>query len=704
MAVIHDLLSQVSDSILRKRLEEEVERLMRNKKFGLVFEEHLPECTPLYGVNIRVGMNVARKAGKANDILNVLKISNAEATVREVSTGKLSTYPVADLVAVAQFGESIYPTLHPIDSIQNAPDSNLWHTLIEADNYHALQLLEYLYTGKVDCIYIDPPYNTGTDEWKYNDAYVDASDRWAHSKWLSFIHKRLLIMKRLLSEKGIIAISIGYQELHHLMMICEELFPTHQVTAITVQTSGGKPSGGFKYLHEHIVFITPSTFKPHPMSFTGGKNSSPFHGMNLASFDQTQRPNQTYPIFVNKDTGEIVGCGHSLEQRVQSNEYTGELRDFVFDFDEAPENCVAVWPITSKGQPCVWRLIPESFLRDAANGYIRVLPSKHRKSPNLYTVQFLSDGIKKKIVQGKVKVVGHEQINNTVIIDEYKSDGSNIPTIWTEKAFYTSKGTTQIQNIFVNKSFPYPKPVDLIADIVRACTEPDSIIVDVFAGSGTTLNAVNLVNAEDDGNRRCIIVTNNELSKAEEQRLRKQGFVPGDPTWEEHGICRSITWPRTLYTIRGKRDDGTPLEGDYGVDEDDQLRLLSDGFAANAEYFKLGFLDRNMISLGMQFREILPLLWLKSGAVGKRPNLPDDSEVPEILIFPENGFAVLVDETFFSKFAKELIVTEGIRTVYFVTDSEDAFKEMSNAIDIKDTYQLYRSYLNNFAICGRRND
>lgn len=163
--------------------------------------------------------------------------------------------------------------------------------------------------------------NTGSDEWKYNDAFVDASDRWAHSNWLSFMYKRLRIIKSLLTAKGVIAISIGYQELHHLVMICEELFPAHQTAVVTVQTSGGKPSGGFNYQHEHIVFVTPSTFKPFPMSFTGGKNSSSFHGMNLASFDQTQRPNQTYPIYVKKETGEIVGCGQSLEERVRNGEY-----------------------------------------------------------------------------------------------------------------------------------------------------------------------------------------------------------------------------------------------------------------------------------------------------------------------------------------------------------------------------------------------
>ena len=125
-------------------------------------------------------------------------------------------------------------------------------------------------------------------------------------------------------------------------------------------------------------------------------------------------------------------------------------------------------------------------------------------------------------------------------------------------------------------------------------------------------------------------------------------------------------------------------------------------FASNVEYFKLGFLDRNRVSLGMQFREILPLLWLKTGAVGKRPELPEGEELPEMMVLPENGFAILLEEEFFSSFAKKLKTTEGIKAIFFVTDSEDAFREMTANIGINETYQLYRDYIENFVIGGRR--
>ena len=216
MAAIHELLAQVTDEDLRKRLEVEIDKLSKNKKFGLVFEEHIPECTALYDVAIKRGMTVARKNGPISEQYSVLSLRNGTAScVRKVAEGvsapkavvpNVEKFPVDELVAVAQFGEPIYPYLKPMGSVCNAPDSDLWHTLIEADNYHALQLLEYLYAGKVDCIYIDPPYNTGAKDWKYNNDYVDSNDVYRHSKWLSMMKKRLLLAKRLLNPKDSVVV------------------------------------------------------------------------------------------------------------------------------------------------------------------------------------------------------------------------------------------------------------------------------------------------------------------------------------------------------------------------------------------------------------------------------------------------------------------------------------------------------------------
>ena len=138
MAAIHDLLAQVQDEALRARLEQEINRLSKTKKFGLVFEEHLPECTPLYDIPVKRGSTVAKKAGAVSDMYEVSAIKDGVATCYHKVTEEKEEIPVEELVSVAQFGEPIYPYLKPIDSICNAPDSDLWHTLIEADNYKQL--------------------------------------------------------------------------------------------------------------------------------------------------------------------------------------------------------------------------------------------------------------------------------------------------------------------------------------------------------------------------------------------------------------------------------------------------------------------------------------------------------------------------------------------------------------------------------------
>lgn len=155
MATMQDLIAQVQDASLRDRLLEEANKLLKHKKFGLVFEEHLPECTPLYDIPVRVGGFVAPKTGYMKDIYRVLRIDGNTVVCQMEQTDEEKTFPLDDVVTIAQFGDPIYPCLKKIDAVENAPESDLWHTLIEADNYHALQLLEYLYAEKVDCIYID---------------------------------------------------------------------------------------------------------------------------------------------------------------------------------------------------------------------------------------------------------------------------------------------------------------------------------------------------------------------------------------------------------------------------------------------------------------------------------------------------------------------------------------------------------------------
>lgn len=234
MAVLQDLIAQIDDPSLRERILQETNKLLKRKKFGLVFEEHLPECTPLFDVPIRVGSTVALKTGYINDIYTAIQIDDGKVVCEKKETHEQHIFPLDELVSVASFGEPIYPWLRQMDAVCNAPEDSLWHTLIEADNYHALQLLDYLYAGKVDCIYIDPPYNSGARDWKYNNDYVDGSDEYRHSKWLSMMQKRLELAKLLLNPKdSVLIVTIDEKEYLHLGCLLEEMFSEANIQMIS---------------------------------------------------------------------------------------------------------------------------------------------------------------------------------------------------------------------------------------------------------------------------------------------------------------------------------------------------------------------------------------------------------------------------------------------------------------------------------------
>lgn len=399
-------------------------------------------------------------------------------------------------------------------------ETNSGNLIIHGDNLEALKSLLPKYEGKVNCIYIDPPYNTGNENWVYNDNVnepkirqwlgqvvgKESEDLSRHDKWLCMIYPRLKLLQKLLAKEGSLVISIGYQELFNLIYVCKELFASKQIVCVTVQTSGGKPAGGFNYQHEYLIFIVPINFEPNPLFYSGGIARTPFEGLTLATFDKTQRPNQTYPIFVNTHDGSLAGIGESLQDRLKKGSYIGQLKDFQYNFNEAPQGTVAIWPITSKGKDCVWRLAPQRLLKDWEKGYIKISLNRSKDSMNKYSIQYLPEGVIKKIESKLLEVKGKEPGVPTLSFGENMTVGSEIPTIWIEKSFYTVKGTTLLNDIFEKKQFNYPKPLELITEIMRAISSPNDIILDSFSGSATTAHAVLNLNYEDDGNRKFILI------------------------------------------------------------------------------------------------------------------------------------------------------------------------------------------------------
>ena len=692
MAILDELVTQIENPELRARIAAEVEKLAKQKKFGLVFEEHLPECTPLWDIPVKAGRKAALKTGHVNDFYTVLKIEDGVATCLNKDKSATAEFPVEELVCVAEFGEPIYPYLKPIDTVCNAPDSDLWHTLIEADNYHALQLLEYLYAGKVDCIYIDPPYNTGARDWKYNNDYVDNNDQYRHSKWLSFMQKRLKIAKKLLNSKdSVLIVTIDEKEYLHLGCLLEEMFPeaNMQMVSSVINPAGVSRGGQFARTDEYIFFLTFGTCAPSPLCLNedwrgkikgGYKDKLRWNGLQRSGTAtlRSDRPNMFYPIFITNDVTKIVEVGNSIPLNVDRTTI------------QAPEGQIAIWPIFPDGREGRWRLGRDTLIELIEKHYVHIGKIQGDRA----AITYLAQGEQAKVENGDFPVVGYNP-DGSIIVDESGYEARFLPGTqwWITSHDATQKGTKMLNDI-IGRRFTFPKSVYATHDAVQffVVNKPNALIVDFFSGSGTTMHAVNLLNAEDGGHRRCIMVTNNEVSDAEAKEMSKCGLKPGDEEWEKLGIARYVTWPRTVCSIEGHDVNGNPLKGNYiGSDIP-----MADGFKANAAFFKLGFLDKNAVALGRQFKEMLPTLWMKAGAHGACPALGET--VPEMLILPENRMAVLVDEKAYMAFSEKLDEHPEIETVFIVTDSDGGYRDMISGLDVKESYQLYRDYLDNFRI------
>ena len=695
MAAIHDLLAQIQDEALRDRIEQEVNKLAKTKKFGLVFEQHLPECTPLYDMPIKAGVNVMRRnTDEDKSFYVVLKVNGEKAIcARKDNPKEHVTFDIKDIVRVAEFGEPIYPYLQKLDAVKNAPDSNLWHTLIEADNYHALQLLDYLYHGKVDCIYIDPPYNTGAKDWKYNNDYVDGNDQYRHSKWLSMMQKRLRLAKKLLNPKdSVLIVTIDEKEYLHLGCLLEELFPEAKIQMISsiINPQGAVRGGDFSRTNEYLYFVMFGNAGPSDLQKKDSKDED-VHWCTLRRTDLSSvrltRPRQFYPIYVDDETKRVRTVGKPLEPH--------ESR---FDVPQI-FGCSAVFPVRPDGTEMNWGITSEEFMRRAEKGYIKV-GKQSPDDPQTYAISYLKSGPVKDIEQGKAIVIGYDDVG-AVVCRYVKGKGLRPTTQWSIQSHDAYRqGTNIIAGMLGRGRFNFPKSIYAVRDCIDLFVrnKRNALILDFFAGSGTTLHAVNLLNAEDGGNRRCILVTNNEVSADEAKTLTKNGHKPGDEEWEKLGIARYVTWPRTVCSIEGHDVNDEPLKGTYlGSD-----RPMADGFAANAIFFKLGFLNKTEVSLGLQFREMLPTLWMKAGAIGECPELIDE-KLPDMLILPSNEFAVLIDENAFAKFEEALAMKPEIQTVFLITDYEVNYRSMVKSLAVKTTYQLYRDYLDNFRINQGRN-
>lgn len=372
-----------------------------------------------------------------------------------------------------------------------------------------------------------------------------------------------------------------------------------------------------------------------------------------------QRPNQFYPIYIDETKKTVVKIGESVPLECQPN------------FDKV-NGLRPIWPIDLEGNHRCWRFAPNSMGHELSLGNLFV--GKHNRQHDSWTLN----------------------------IRRPKKQSKKLKTVWVETPYDAGTHGTGILRKLLGAPglFAFPKSVYAVRDCLAAVVRerPNALIVDFFAGSGTTFHATCLLNAEDGGRRRCVLVTNNEVSEEQTRTLHKQGHYKGDSEFEKFGIFERVTRPRCAAVVTGKRPDGTPVPGNHIGG-----RPLSDGFEENVTFFRLNYLDPDHVDRGHQFAAIAPLLWMEAGGIGATWEDDAVKGEPGYSLPPGTRYGVLFKESRFRQFADALAARPDITHVFLVTDSEEAYAEMRAALPPRvKTRMLYRDYLRSFCIGGRR--
>ena len=404
--------------------------------------------------------------------------------------------------------------------------SALTNLLIEGDNFHSLACLNYTHNKKIDLIYIDPPYNTGARDWMYNNNYVVEEDPYKHSKWLSMMSNRLKLAKNLLSPRGVLICTIDKYEQPRLQLLLEDIFFDYEIVCITiVHNPAGTQGKNFSYTNEFAFFIFPK------------------NGQYIA---KTTREKDLESSF--RDWGPI-----SLRSHAKNCFYPIVIKDM---------------KILSFGDVCKDNFHPKSSNTNNKNGTISVFP-------------ITKDGEEKKWVFSRQNV---EKIKDQLFIKKDKNqftiyrkkNEASYKTVWEDKKFYANIYGSNLLNQIIKSNFPFPKSLYATMECIKAAihNKENSIILDFFAGSGTTGHAVLQLNKEDNGKRRFILCTNNE-----------------------NGIAEKVTYERIKKVIKGYKN----LKNKNKIVE---------GLEGNLRYFKLSFLpseitDQSKKSFSKRMKSII---------------------------------------------------------------------------------------------------
>jgi len=479
----------------------------------------------------------------------------------------------------------------PKNNIQCGKDQ-ITHILIEGDNYHSLSVLNYTHEKCIDLIYIDPPFNTGASDWKYNNNYIDANDAFRHSKWLSFMKNRLILAKRLLTTRGFLICAIDANELFSLGLLLDEIFGESNRVGLVTVIHNPKGRNLSKYFSENSEFmmvyakdISSALFNDvvidedkqatFDLNDDQGKyRLEPFMRVRT-SWSRKNKPKCHYPIYVSKDLKDIT-------------------------IDKNP-NYYEVFPKTEDGREWAWKNVPGTFVRLNKNGY------------------FVA------VAQGKRVEILHKYREKQVF-----------KNVWTNKKYQSEfHGTKVLKNILGENAFEYPKSIHLVEDIIKITSKKDSIILDFFAGSGTTGQAVLGLNKQDGGARQFILCTNNENS-----------------------ICTEVCYPRIQKVIEG-------YENSKGQD--------IAGLGGNLKYYRTEFVPASPTDKNKELltKQSIEMLTLKEGTFEKV------TENPSYVIFRNSDkyTGIIFDQLSFAEFKKAVANVNIPISLYIFSLADDDFSD-----------------------------
>lgn len=711
MSRLTELLRQArkADPQLGADLEAEIAALTKRRTFGLVFEQHQPEAVELPGRPVRRGDKVRvlppRGETKAGDqrLWRVTRIERVDgqrvAHLTELEAEEPETQAVLtdDVVVVAEFRDRIYPGLVETCRVEQGGDKP-FHTVINAENYHALEMLTYTHRHSVDAIYIDPPYNSGARDWKYNNDYVASDDDYRHSKWLAFMERRLKIARELLNpEDSVLIVTIDEKEYLRLGLLLEQTFPEArcQMVSSVINPKGVSRGDSFRRSDEYLFFVMIGSAAPQRLELgrewvaesaesnessaegAGGEpgwTSMMRRGSNAARAD---RPGLFYPIYVDPDAGRIEHVGPPLPS----------------DVHEAPafEGLVATLPLRRNGSEGRWQIGPEELRFRISQGRVRI----GRRTGYGYVINYLPDGAYADVLSDRFEVEGRAPDGSLIARSVSVELRAQIPfTQWRVPSHNASEhGSTLLTSFLPGRKFPFPKSLYAVEDTLRFFVKDKSkaVVLDFFSGSGTTAHAVMRLNRQDGGRRQCISVTNNEVSAEEQTGLRRQGLRPGDAEWEAQGICEYITKPRITAAITGQTPEGEPIKSDYKFTDEFPI---SEGLEENAAYFTLTYEAQLSVRHNRAFERVAPMLWLRAGSRGRIIyDLGEDGwDVSE-------SYGVLENLDQADEFAAAVSARQGIEIAYVVTDDDTAFQMVCRELPGEVVpVRLYESYLQNFEI------